>query len=103
MDTQVHSPYVEQEERNMNTWIIGAVAVGAALGIGYAAYARRTRHVPWTENVRTVATNVAEHREEIADAGRHILDRLRIIFEEGRKVVEDAQVFWSEGRRILRR
>jgi hypothetical protein len=76
------------------------IAAGAAIGIGIML-TRRRRHSGW-DRARHIARSVEADRSELADVGRDLLDRMRVIYEESRKVVEEAQDLWSRGRNIVR-
>ncbi len=79
-------------------WI--ALAVGAAIGVAYAA-SRRSRG--GLAVAKRVGKTLAEDGADLADSGRNILERLGIIYEEARKVVDEASDLWSHSRKMLRR
>jgi hypothetical protein len=88
-----------RDNRNMAAWIIPGLAIGAAVGIAYAASHRRKSR--W-DVAKDMTERVASKREDLAEMGRNIVDRLRIIYEEGRKVVEEATELWEQGRKLVR-
>ncbi len=81
--------------RNRNIWI--GVAVGSAVGVGYALLRKRDHHF----NPKTVTKKLSDHREELLDAGKDLIERVGRIYEEGRKVVEDAAELYTHGRRLV--
>ncbi len=90
-------------QNNATKWIIPGVAIGAAIGIAYAA-TRRKRN-PWEdrwETAKDVGEKLYDKRDDLAEHGRNMLDRIRLIYDEGRKVVEEATELWSLGRKLVR-
>lgn len=83
-------------QRNKAIWI--GVALGAAVGVGFAL-SRRKRD-PWTK-AREAAGRVASHTGDISEATKDILERIHTIYEESRKVVEDAGELWAHGRKLV--
>ena len=83
-------------QRNKAIWI--GVAVGAAVGLGFAL-SRRKRD-PWA-GARQVAGRFANRTGDITEATRDIVERVKTIYEESRKVVEDASELWSHGRKLV--
>jgi hypothetical protein len=92
------SPEYRHDKNYSRVWI--AIAIGAAIGVAYAA--SRSKKGGWAMAKR-VTREVAENREEIADTGRDIIERIGLIYDEARKVVEEAGELWEHGRRLLRR
>src|SRR5512147_3139071 len=80
-------------------WI--GIAIGAAVGIGIAL-SRSGRRDRW-KSARHITERIADNTGDLADAGRNILDRVKVIYDESRKVVEEAGELWSHGRRLVRR
>jgi hypothetical protein len=76
------------------------IAAGAAIGIGIML-SRRHRTSRW-DRARNIARRVEANRDDIADTGRDLLDRMRVIYEESRKVIEEAQDLWSRGRSLVK-
>lgn len=77
------------------------IAIGAAVGIGYAV-SRRRRNERWTSRARHIGKRVSGHTSDLAARGRDILDRAQHIYTEGRKIMEDAADLFTEGRRLVR-
>jgi hypothetical protein len=78
-------------------WV--GVAIGAAIGVTYALSARRKRsRFP---NAKDVTKRINNHKDDIVEAVKNIVERCKVIYEEGRKVVEDAAELWGHGRRIV--
>ncbi len=48
------------------------------------------------------ADTVARRRDDLAESGKNIVDRIRIIYEESRKVMEEASELWAHGRKLVR-
>ncbi|MBV9743436.1 MAG: hypothetical protein JO099_06715 [Acidobacteriia bacterium] len=84
------------EQKNTAIWI--GVAIGAAVGIGFAL-SRRKRD-PWT-TAKAAAGRVASRTGDISDATKDIVERIRTIYEESRKVVDDAGELWAHGRKLV--
>ena len=86
--------------RNNNTgWIISGVAIGTGIALAVASARKKHR---WQDRLLDTAENVARRRDELAETGRNIFDRIRIIYCESRKVIEEAGELWTHGRRIVR-
>jgi len=94
------NPVEEYESNNSMWWILAGV--GAAIGIAYAASSYRSRRSGWAIAKRVTRT-VAASRDELADVGKDMLQRIGIIYDQSRKVVEEAGELWSQGRKVLRR
>jgi hypothetical protein len=83
------------------------IAAGAAIGIGLALSRRRPAS-RWEmarerlDRAKGVASRVAEEREDFAETGRDLLDRVRLIYEESRKVVDEMGHLWEHGRKLVR-
>ena len=87
-------------EKGANTgWIISGVAIGTGIVLAYAASRRKK---DWRDRLLDTADNVSRKREDLAETGRNLLERIRLIYDESRKVVEDASELWSHGRRLVR-
>jgi len=80
-------------------WI--GVAIGAAIGLGYAMTRRRKVTNRWS-SAREVSRNVAESSGDLVEQGRKIIDHIRVIYDEGRKVVDEATDLWEHGRKIVK-
>jgi hypothetical protein len=85
------------ENGNLSKIWIG-VAIGAALGIGYAVTHRKRSR--WN-TAKDVSRKLTDHSGELIEVGRNIADRVRVIYEEGRKLVEDATEAWAHGRKLV--
>jgi hypothetical protein len=83
-------------QRNRAIWI--GVAIGAAVGVGFAL-SRRKRD-PWS-TARAAAGRVASHTGDLSEATRNLVERVRTIYEESRKVVDDAGELWAQGRKLV--
>jgi hypothetical protein len=85
----------------MTVWL--GVAIGAAVGIGYAVSRnnRRHRHDRWT-SAKDISRRVSQQSGDLAARSREIIDRAQKIYEEGRKIVDDATELWSHGRKLVR-
>jgi hypothetical protein len=82
--------------RNKAIWI--GVAIGAAVGVGFAL-SRRKRD-PWA-NARAAAGRVASRTSDLSDATKDMVGRIRTIYEESCKVIEDAGELWEHGRKLV--
>jgi hypothetical protein len=87
---------MEMNGQNKAIWI--GVAIGAAVGLGFAL--SRKRRDPWS-SARAAAGRVASRTSDITDATKDMVERIRTIYEESRKVVEDASDLWSHGRKLV--
>lgn len=87
-----------REDKYKGVWI--ALAVGAAIGVAYAA-SRRDRG--GLAVAKRMTRQLAANGADIADTGRDMMERLGVIYEEARKVVDDATELWSQSRRLMRR
>jgi hypothetical protein len=92
--------YEETSGPNYAAWIIPGVAIGAAIGLAYAASHRRRSR--W-DQTKEVSERLYENRHDFMEGGRNLFDRIQLIVDDGRKVVEEAAGLWSQGRRIVRR
>ena len=84
---------------NQSTKIWLGIAIGAAVGIGIAL-SRRRPATRW-DSAREFGKRISDRSEDLADATRDIMQRVRTIYEEGRKVMEDAGELWSHGRKMV--
>jgi|SRR3954464_14547354 hypothetical protein len=89
-----------QDQRNMTAWIIPGLAIGAAIGLAFAASRRKKSR--W-DVAREIGERVASNRDDLVDTGRNMVDRIKLIYEEGRKVVEEAAELWEQGRTLVKR
>src|SRR5438477_9866151 len=87
------------EWSNNTGWIISGVAIGTGIALAYAASRRKKT---WQDRLVETADSVARRREDLAESGKNIVDRIRIIYDESRKVVEDASELWAHGRKLVR-
>ena len=83
-------------QRNTAIWI--GVAIGAAVGVGFALSHRKRD--PWS-TAKAAAGRVANRTGDISEATKDIVERIRTIYEESRKVVDDAGELWSHGRKLV--
>jgi len=84
---------------NQSTKIWLGIAIGAAVGIGIALSRRRTAS-RW-DSAREFGKRISDRSEDLADATRDIVQRVRTIYEEGRKVMDDAGELWAHGRKLV--
>jgi hypothetical protein len=77
-------------------WI--GIAAGAALGIGIALSRRKRSR--W-DSAREAGARISARSDEMADATRDILERVKTIYEESRRVVDDAGQLWAQGRKLV--
>ena len=85
---------------NNKLWI--AIAAGAGIGIAVVLGTRAQKRNSWNHwDTREMSKRIANHKDDLLDRGRDMMDRLRVIYEEGRKVVEDAGELWEEGRKLV--
>jgi gas vesicle protein len=89
---------MEMNGQNKAIWI--GVAIGAAVGLGYALSRNKKKRDPWS-SAKLAAERVASRTGDISDATKDIVERIRTIYEEGKKVVEDAGELWSHGRKLV--
>jgi hypothetical protein len=80
-------------------WIISGVAIGSGIALAYAASRKKKN---WRDRLMDTADTVARRREDLAESGKNIVDRVRIIYEESRKVMEEASELWAHGRKLVR-
>lgn len=88
---------MEINGQNRAIWI--GVAIGAAVGLGFAL-SRNRRRDPWS-SAKHAADRFASRTGDISDATKDMVERIRNIYEEGRKVVEDASELWEHGRKLV--
>jgi hypothetical protein len=88
---------MEMNGQNKAIWI--GVAIGAAVGLGFAL-SRTKKRDPWS-SAKEAAGRVANRTSDISDATKDIVERMRTIYEEGRKVLADASELWSHGRKLV--
>lgn len=74
------------------------IAVGAAVGIGFALSRRKKSR--W-EVARTLGNRVAERSGDFAEMTGDLIGRVRNIYEESCKVAEDAAHLWANGRKLV--
>ncbi len=87
------------EQTTAAGWIISGVAIGSGIALAYAA-SRKKRN--WRDRLMDTAGTVARRRDDLAESGKNIVDRIRIIYEESRKVMEEASELWAHGRKLVR-
>jgi hypothetical protein len=85
-------------EHNNAAKIWVGVAIGTAVGLGYAL--SRRRHSRW-DTARQIPKRVAARSDDLTDVGRDMIERMRNIYNESRKVMEEATELWTSGRRIV--
>ena len=85
-------------DRNNLTKIWLGVAVGTAIGVGYVISSRRKSRFTAAKDV---SRRINSHKDELLEAGRDIVERIKVIYEEGRKVVDDAAELWTHGRKVV--
>ncbi len=88
-----------QNDKKMTAVWLG-VAIGAAVGVGFAI-SRNVRRSRW-DSARSLTRKVANHSGDLADRSKDIIERAQNMYKEGRRIVEDATELWSEGRRLVR-
>jgi hypothetical protein len=76
------------------------IAAGVAIGVG-VMLSRRRSHSRW-DRARNIVKRVDADRGELAEVGRDLLDRIRVIYDESRKVVDEAQSLWARGRSVMK-
>lgn len=86
----------EVEGNSALKWIIPGVAVGAAI-IFYAVRSRK--QTKWDR----VTGALTHGKAQLADTGKSLWDRIRIISEETSRAVEEAGQLWEHGRKLVRR
>ncbi|HKE26755.1 MAG TPA: hypothetical protein VKB88_30590 [Bryobacteraceae bacterium] len=84
---------------SQSTKIWVGIAIGAAVGLGIAL-SRRRPATRW-DSAREFGKRISDRSEDLADATRDIMTRVRTIYDEGRKVLEDAGELWSHGRKLV--
>ncbi len=82
---------------NRNVWI--GIAIGAAVGVGIAL--SRHKRTRW-DSARALTHRVASSTNDMSDAARDLIGRVKTIYEESRKIVEDAGELWEHGRKLVR-
>src|SRR3954453_7489630 len=88
-----------RDNKMMTVWL--GVAIGAAIGIGYAVSRSGRRRDPWS-SARDVSKRFSEHSGDLAARSKEIIERAQKIYDEGRKIVDDATELWSHGRKLVR-
>jgi hypothetical protein len=88
---------MEMNGQNRAIWI--GVAIGAAVGLGFALSRGRKRD-PWS-SAKEAAGRVASRTSDISEATKDMVERIRTIYDESRKVVEDASELWAHGRKLV--
>jgi len=86
-----------RNNKMMTVWL--GVAVGAAIGVGFAL-SRTRRHDRWS-SAKDVSKRFSEHSGDLAARSKEIIERAQNIYEEGRKIYEDAAELWSHGRKLV--
>lgn len=89
----------QHNNKMMTVWL--GVAIGAAIGIGYAVSRSGHRRDRWS-SAKDISKRMSEHSGDLAARGKEIIERAQNIYEEGRKIVEDASELWSHGRKMVR-
>ena len=85
---------------NNKLWI--AIAVGAGVGVAIAFGAHNAKRSRWDRwDTREMAKKFNNHKDDLLERGRDMIDRIRVICEEGKKVVDDAGELWHEGRKLV--
>jgi LPXTG-motif cell wall-anchored protein len=77
------------------------VAIGAAVGVGFAVSRRRKRD-RWAYKARDFGKRFQDHSTELAKRSKDIIERAQNLYMEGRKIAHEAADLWSEGRRMVR-
>ncbi|MCL4402355.1 MAG: YtxH domain-containing protein [Acidobacteria bacterium] len=88
----------QAKEYNMTTIWLG-VAIGAAIGVGFAISRSRKRD-RWS-SAKDVTRKFSDHSGDLAEKSKDIIARAQNIYQEGRKIVEDATELWSHGRKLV--
>jgi hypothetical protein len=83
-------------QKNTAIWV--GIAIGTAVGIGFAL-SRRKRD-PWA-TARSAANRVAAHTSDFSEVTKDIVERVQSIYEQSRKVVDDATELWAHGRKLV--
>lgn len=81
-----------------HSWVLPAVAAGAAFGIALAASHRKRNH--W-HATRKMTERVLDKRQELAEAGKDLADRIQTIYHESRVVARQVTQLWQQGRKML--
>ncbi|HLI86017.1 MAG TPA: YtxH domain-containing protein [Bryobacteraceae bacterium] len=88
---------MDVNKQNTAIWI--GVAIGAAVGLGFAL-SRGKRRDPWSA-AKNAAGRVASRTSDMSETTKDMMDRIRHIYEESRKVIEDASELWEHGRKLV--
>jgi len=86
------------DNKMMAIWL--GVAVGAAIGVGFAI--SRTRKRDRWSSAKEISRKMADHSGDLAAKSKEIIERAQNMYQEGRKIVEDATELWSHGRKLVR-
>lgn len=82
------------------------VAIGAAVGIGYAVSRTRRRErwgrERWAGRAKLLGKRMQDRSSDLAARSRDIIERAQNMYMEGRKIAHEAADLWSEGRRMVR-
>jgi hypothetical protein len=95
--------YEEQSEMQSaaRKWLIPGIAIGAAIGVAYAA-SHRSKKSRWDET-KEISGRLYSHRDDFVESGRNMMERVQVILEEGRRLMEEAAEMWNQGRKVARR
>jgi hypothetical protein len=90
----------QMDSTNTKIWL--GIAIGAAIGVGYAiSRGRRTvRRDAWS-SAKDITRRMADHSQDFAERSKEIIERMQAIYQEGRRVVEDATELWEHGRKAV--
>jgi hypothetical protein len=110
----------EYRDNPRTAWIVAGIAIGAAIGLGVAAYSmsrdKRFNFEDLEDMAEDFTGDVSKKmsrfskdaskagrymRKEASDAGHDVMKRLRHIFEEGQKVVDEANEYWADSKKKL--
>jgi hypothetical protein len=86
-----------QNNKMATVWL--GVAVGAAIGIGFAI-SRSRRQDRWT-SAKEMTRKMQAHSGDLAAKSKDIIERAQNIYTEGRRIVDDAVELWGHGRRLV--
>jgi gas vesicle protein len=84
----------EEDNTSKAMWFIAGAAIGATLALLFApASGEVTR--------KKIRKGAEKGRERIADSGRDLMDKGRVLYEKGKDLADDASELFEKGRKLV--